>query len=184
MGDVPAWSLTGVLSVDACACARALHWSGVPSVLQGRGLFPGNWLVQKPGRSSQQWGGNTRPVTLLVISRDKAEKRWDKLCVCVCVHLCIRVHMSVWDKGVSLLISNYFTQVSPVRIAWQQWKLTVLGFYILWSPLPSRSPVAGQHAVIGPAIKPRPGAPNAPEGWCTIKLLAGIEVIGSACGTL
>lgn len=63
------------------ARARALHWSGVPSVLQGRGLFPGNWVVQKPGRSSQQRGGNTRPVTLLVISRDKAEERWDELCV-------------------------------------------------------------------------------------------------------
>lgn len=53
----------------------------MPSVLQGIGLFPGNWFVQKPGRSSQQRGGNTRPVTLLVISGDKAEKRWDLLCL-------------------------------------------------------------------------------------------------------
>lgn len=108
MEDLPAWSLTGVLCVYVCAHAHALHWSGVPSVLQGRGLFPGNWVVQKPGRSSQQWGGNTRPVTLLVISKDKAEKRWDKLCVHVweCARARKWLHNSVYVEGVSHLTTS------------------------------------------------------------------------------
>lgn len=101
MGDVPARSLTGVRSL--CVRARAREHTlkhTVPSVLQGRGLFPGNWLVQKPGRSSQQWGGNTRPVTLLVISGDKAEKRWDNLSARVPVCVCDRERacMCMWES--------------------------------------------------------------------------------------
>lgn len=37
--------------------------------------------------------------------------------LCMCARM--RVHKNVWDRGVSLLISNHFTQVSPVHIGCQ-----------------------------------------------------------------
>ena len=102
------------------------------------------------------------------------------LCVCVCVCVCVhkRVHKSVRDKGGPLLISNHFTQVSPVHIGWQQWRLTVLGLYTPWSLLPPWSSLGGQHAVSGPDINSGPGAACALGGRLSRNLFAIMEVTG------
>lgn len=96
------------------------------------------------------------------------------------MYVCVygRVHKSVWDKGVPLLISNHYTQVSPVHIGWQQWRLTVLGLYTSQSLLPSWSTLGGQHAVSGPAINSGPGAACALGGRLSRNLFAIMEVNG------
>lgn len=157
-----AWQVS---SVCACVHVRAsTHWSTVPSVLQGRGLFPGNWLVQKPGRSSQQWGGNTRPVTLLVISGDKAEKRWDNLsarlpvCVCVSVRACVHVHV-----GVHIRVSGTRAYHSSRR-GWQYWTFILSGLLF-----PSLSPLGCHHAFTGLAGSSGLWASSALPCWLSRK---------------
>lgn len=168
MGDLPACNLTGVLSVYACARAREFRWSRVPSILQGRGLFPGNWLVQKSGRSSQQWGGNACPVTLHVISRDKDEKR-EKLCV----YMNEKVHKSVWEEDISLLITKHYTQVSPVHIAVEpdvNW--------LVYNPM--YPPFRGLCAVSGPTINSQRGAIHVFGGWLSSTLIVIIQLLGKS----
>lgn len=127
-----AWQVSRVFApVRVCACVS--HWSRMPSVLREIGLFPGNWFVQKPGRSSQQWGGNTRPVTLLVMSRDKAERRWGLLC--------LHVH----EK--SFIILKHFSQASWVHTWWWHERLTQ--YFLLTPLLLSPSPMCRQRPSYG-----------------------------------
>lgn len=109
------------------ARAHALRWSGVPSVLQGRALFPGNWVVSEPGRSSQQWGGNTRCVSrCLSLARTKL-KTDETSYVCACVRLQEKLHNAFYDESAQFLISKSPHPSAPsVLTGWQQWWLTVV----------------------------------------------------------
>lgn len=77
-------------------------------------------------------------------------------CECVCDWE--RLLNGVYDEGTALLILDHFTQVPPVYIGWQQWRLTVLGWYMPQSPVPLWFALEGQHAVSGPAINFGPEA--------------------------
>lgn len=152
-----AWQVSQVFKpVHVCACVS--YCSRMPSVLQGIGLFPGNWFVQKPGRSSQQWEGNRRPVTLLVISGDKAEKRWDLLCV-----YAYEKASSPW----SILSKRLLSIHAGSTRGWHGI------FYWLQSLLPPWFPCAGS----GPAMNSGPEAPCVHESSLSHEL-AVIKAIG------